>query len=435
MVLWNLTKDVSICFKPDTLGIFFLVVTIILWVMNLIFSVEYMKDAKHKVRYNVFYCLTLLSMIGICVAGNLITMYMCYELMAIFAVPLVVHNQTEEAIAAAKKFLYYSMGGAFLGLSGFFVMYNYGDSLDFIPGGTLNIGKIAGHEQLILVITLLVIIGFGSKAGLFPLHAWLPTAHPVAPSPASAYLSGNITKMGVFVIIRFIFYQIGVDFVRGTWVQYAFMGLAMFTIVMGSMLAYKEVVFKKRLAYSTVSQVSYILLGIATLNPIGFMGALLHVVFHSFVKNTLFQVAGAIIHKTGLTNVSDYKDIARKMPITMWCFTLVSLTLVGVPPTSAFVSKWYLAQGSLSTGIKCLAWLGALALIISALLTAGYLLSITIKAFFPGEEYYSQEVKKINPNLYMLIPMILMTIVAVVLGIYPAPVMTLINKIVSSLFQ
>ena len=386
MVLWNLTKDVSICFKPDLLGVFFLVLTVILWVMNLVFSIEYMKDDKHKFRYNVFYFLTLLSMLGICCAGNLITMYMFYELMALFAVPLVVHEQTEEAIAAAKKFLYYSIGGAFLGLSGFFVMYNYGYSLDFIPGGTLNMAKVAGHEQLILVISLLVIIGFGSKAGLFPLHAWLPTAHPVAPSPASAFLSGNITKMGVFVIIRFVFYQIGSDFIKGTWVQYAFMGLAMFTIVLGSMLAYKEEIFKKRLAYSTVSQVSYVLLGIATLNPIGFMGALLHVVFHSFVKNTLFQVAGAIIHKTGLKKVTKYKNIGKQMPVTMWCFTLVSLTLVGVPPTSAFVSKWYLAQGSLSSDIKCLSWLGALMLIVSALLTAGYLLSITLRAFFPEAE-------------------------------------------------
>ncbi|MBR5766747.1 MAG: proton-conducting membrane transporter [Lachnospiraceae bacterium] len=400
-----------------------------MWVMDLIFSIEYMKDQAHKRRYYFFYALTLVSMLGVCLAGNLITMYVCYEFMSLVSLPLVLHEQDPEAIAAGRKYIFYSIGGAFLGLSGFFFIYTYGTTLTFTPGGVLDPELLAGHEGAMLLVTMLVIIGFGSKAGMFPLHAWLPTAHPVAPSPASAYLSGNITKMGVLVIIRFVYYLVGADFIRGTWVQYTFLVLTMLTILMGSMMAYKEQGFKKRLAYSTVSQVSYALFGIALLNPIGLVGGLMHVIFHSFAKNTLFEVAGAVIHMTGFKKVSDYKDLARKMPVTMWCYTLASLTLVGVPPTSAFLSKWYLASGSLNEGIPVISWLGPAVLILSALLTAGYLISIVLKAFFPGDEYDYPCLNKKEPNLYMLIPMIIMTSLAVLTGVWAGPLIRFVTGI------
>ena len=428
-----LTKDIPILFKADTMGLLFLILTFIMWAMNLVFSIEYMKEQSHKFRYYVFFALTLISMAGICLSGNLITMYICYEFMSLLSLPLVLHEQTDEALKAGIKYILYSIGGAFLGLAGFFFIYHYGNTLTFTPGGVLNMALLQGHETAMRVVTMLVIIGFGSKAGMFPLHAWLPTAHPVAPSPASAFLSGNITKMGVFVIIRFVYYLVGIDFIKGTWVQYTFIGLALLTVVMGFMMAYKEGQFKKRLAYSTVSQVSYALLGIALMNKVAMVGALMHVIFHSFAKNTLFQVAGAIIHKTGLKRVKDYKDLARKMPVTMWCFTLVSLTLVGVPPTSAFLSKWYLATGALSADIPVLSWLAPLCLIISALLTAGYLLSITLKAFFPGDEYDYPCLERKEANLYMLIPMIILSAGAVIMGIWAGPVIEVLTQIVSEI--
>ena len=428
-----ITRDIPLLFAPDTLGLLFLTLTVAMWVMDLIFAIEYMKELEHKRRYYFFYTLTLVSMIGICLSGNLITMYIFYEFMSLASLPLVLHEQTPEAIAAGKKYIFYSIGGAFIGLTGFFFIYTYGTTLTFTPGGVLDLSALAGHETAMHVVTLLVIIGFGSKAGMFPLHGWLPTAHPVAPSPASAFLSGNITKMGVFVIIRFVYYLVGADFIRGTWVQYTFLVLTMITILMGSMMAYKETGFKKRLAYSTVSQVSYALFGIALLDPVGFTGAIMHVVFHSFAKNTLFQVAGAVIHMTGFKKVTEFKDLARKMPVTMWCYTLASLTLVGVPPTSAFLSKWYLATGSLNEGIPVISWLGPVILIISALLTAGYLLSIVLKAFFPGDEYDYPCLQKKEPNLYMLVPMIIMAALAVLTGIWAGPLMNLVTGIAEGL--
>ncbi|MBR4718961.1 MAG: proton-conducting membrane transporter [Lachnospiraceae bacterium] len=432
MIIWNLTKDIPILFRADALGLLFFILTVTMWVMDLVFSIEYMKHEKHKKRYYLFYALTLVSMAGACLAGNLITIYLCYEFMSILSLPLVLHEQTDEALAAGRKYIFYSIGGAFTGLAGFFFIYVYGDTLDFTPGGVLNMSMLAGHETAMLIVTMLVIIGFGSKAGMFPLHAWLPTAHPVAPSPASAFLSGNITKMGVLMIIRFVYYLVGPDLIRGTWVQYSFIGLTLLTILMGSMMAYKEPLMKKRLAYSTVSQVSYALFGIALLNPVGLIGGLMHVVFHSLVKNTLFQTAGAVIHMTGFKKVSEYKDIARKMPVTMWCFTLVSLTLVGVPPTSAFLSKWYLAEASLGSGLAVTSWLGPLVLIISALLTAAYLLGITLKAFFPGDEYDYPCLNKKEPNLWMLVPMLIMTVLAVLFGIWPGGIMDIITGIAGS---
>lgn len=427
-----LLKDIPLLFGIDNLGLLFLILTCFMWLTDLIFSIEYMREAKHKKRYYIFYTLTLFAMIGICLSGNLITMYLFYEGMAVVSLPIVLHEQTAEAVKAGKKYIFYSIGGAFLGLAGFFFIYVYGDTLSFVPGGVLNMAKLAGHETAMRIVTLLVVIGFGSKAGLFPLHSWLPTAHPVAPSPASAFLSGNITKMGVFVIIRYIYYLVGVDFIKGTWVQYTFIGLTLLTILMGSMMAYKEQLFKKRLAYSTVSQVSYALFGIALMNPIGLCGGLMHVVFHSFVKNALFLTAGAVIHKTGLKKVSDYTDMARKMPATMWCYTLASLTLVGIPPTSAFLSKWYLATGSLESSLPVTSWLGPLILIISALLTAGYLLSITLKAFFPGDEYDYPVLERKEANLYMLIPLMILAAGSVLMGIWASPVIRFINIIVWS---
>ena len=188
------------------------------------------------------------------------------------------------------------------------------------------------------------------------------------------------------------------------------------------------------MAYSTVSQVSYILFGLSTLHPIGFIGALMHVVFHSLVKNTLFVSAGAIIYKTGKTKVDQLLAIGKEMPVTMWCFTLVSLTLIGIPPTSAFVSKWYLASGALDSGIPVASWLGPVILLISAVLTAGYLLTISIKGFLPGNTFDYTTLENHEPGLLMLVPMIVMTAGAVLFGVFPAPLVNLISDIVQLVF-
>ena len=229
-------------------------------------------------------------------------------------------------------------------------------------------------------------------------------------------LSGVITKMGVLGIIRTIFYIAGAELLRGSWVQYAFMALTLVTVVMGSTLAFNEKLFKKRLAYSTVSQVSYVLFGLSTLTELGFVGACLHIVFHSLIKNTLFMSAGAVIHKTEITEVDGLKGIGKRMPVTMILFTVVSLGLIGIPPTGGFVSKWNLAEGALSAGMKA-GWIGPACLLLSAILTAAYLLSISIRAFFTGESELNTE--KCEAGWKMLAPMALLALLSVVLGMFP----------------
>lgn len=205
-----------------------------------------------------------------------------------------------------------------------------------------------------LIVTFFMVLGFGVKAGMFPLHGWLPTAHPVAPAPASAVLSGIIVKCGVFGIIRVIYYLFGPDFVRGSWIQTIWMSIALFTVFMGSMLAYREKVFKKRLAYSTVSQISYILVGLAYMNMTAFTGAVLHMICHAFIKRRLFLCVGAIISQSGRTNVDEMRGIGKEMPVVMWCYTICSLALIGIPPTGGFISKWFLAMGALQSDISFL---------------------------------------------------------------------------------
>ena len=432
LTLFYLTKDLPIEFKVDGMTYLFNSIVTIMWFLAGVFSFEYMKHEENNESFYLFYLLTESVLIALGMASNFMTLYLFYEFMTFLSLPLALHTRTKEAISGGLKYLFYSVFGASLALVGFFFMNQYGD-ITFAAGGTLDAAKVAGNEELLKVIFFLTILGFSAKAGMFPLHGWLPSAHPVAPAPASAVLSGVITKAGVLAIIRVIYYQVGVEFLHGTWVQYAFMTLALITVFMGSMMAYKEKVLKKRLAYSSVSQVSYVLFGLSTMHPIGFVGALLQVVFHSIAKNLLFMGAGAIIYKEHKTMVSELKGIGKNMPIVMWCFTIGGLALVGIPPLTGFVSKWYLAQGSLVSGVQTLSYVGPIILLASALLTAGYLVTISISAFIPGADFDYSTVKKTEPNMYMLFPLVLLAVACFVFGTFSTPLINFFTSIASTI--
>ena len=236
------------------------------------------------------------------------------------------------------------------------------------------------------------------------------------PAPASAALSSIIVKMGVFGVMRVVYYLFGADFLRGTWVQYTWITLTLITVFLGSMLAYREKVFKKRLAYSTVSQVSYILFGMALLHPVALTGSLLHILFHAVIKSALFMSAGAVIYKCGVERVDEMRGIGKKMPKIMWSFTLCALALIGIPPASGFISKWYLATGSLATGMPFVSWFAPVVLLISALLTAGYLLPISIDGFFPGPDFDYEHLEKKDPTNQMVVPVMILAGLAVLFG-------------------
>ena len=426
--LFRLSDRLPIMLQTDELARLFCALTALMFLIVGIYSPSYMRHEGDEARFHMFYLIVLGMLMGFGFSGNLMTLYLFLEMVTLSTVPLVLHSLKKEATAAAFKYLYYSIAGTSLALIGFFFIYTYGTTLEFSPGGILDTLKIAGREKQMLTVTLLTVIGFGAKAGMFPLHAWLPAAHPVAPSPASAVLSGVITKIGVFAVIRFVYYLVGPDFIRGTWAQTAWISLALFTVVMGSLLAFREQELKRRLAYSSVSQVSYIMFGLGTLTADGLIGALMHTIFHSIAKNALFLIAGAIILKTHKTGVAELRGVGKQMPVTLGCFALLAVTLAGIPPASGFTSKWYLSVGSLAADTGFFTWLGPVVLLSGAMLSAGYLFPIAIRGFFPGAGY-DYDSGKLEPGLSMTIPILLLTAAAVILGIIPGSLIALCERI------
>ena len=419
-------------FRADEMSWIFAIMTTVVFLLAGIYSFGYMSHDEHKKRYACFYLLVYFILLGLDFSANLITMYLFYELMTLSSMPLILHDLKKESVSAAMKYLYYSIAGAFLALFGIFVLSRYAPSMDFVPGGHFTAGNVS-NQGLILGALCLMVIGFGAKAGLFPLHAWLPIAHPVAPAPASAVLSGVVVKSGVLAMIRTVFYVVGADMVRGSFVQTVWMVLTLLTIVMGSTRAFHENVFKKRLAYSTVSQLSYVLFGLSTLHPVGVAGSLLHVLFHSVAKSLLFMSAGSVIHQSGKTKVSELRGIGRQMPVTLACFTLGSLSLVGIPPFAGFFSKWYLANGSLASEIPVFGWLGPVVLLLSALLTAGYLFPIAVQGFLPGKAYDRNPEKKCEAGLTMTIPMMILAALALLLGVFSTGIIEFVSQLAAGL--
>lgn len=441
---FTLVDGIDLCFRIDPIGRFFVTIVSVVWLLAGLFSFVYMRHEGQEKRYFGFYLLLYGVLVGLDFSGNLVTMYLFYELMTLVSMPLVLHSGTRESILAALKYLFYSMCGAYAGLFGIFFLNKYCGSLSFVAGGTLDRAAVSGHEGILLAAVFAMLVGFGAKAGMFPLHAWLPAAHPVAPSPASAVLSGIIVKSGVLAVIRTVYYVVGAEFIRGTWVQYGWMTLTLLTVFMGSLLAFREPVLKKRLAYSTVSQISYILFGLSLLTPTAFAGALLHTAVHALTKSGLFLTAGVFLYKYGYTRVEQLEGMGKRMPVLMWCYTFFALTLIGIPPTGGFISKWYLAEGALESGIGVYSWLGPVVLLVSALLTAGYLLPVTMKGFFPGASSggemsasRSGEEKMLSaadvssggemisfagkeePSPCMLAPLIILAALVVLLGVFP----------------
>lgn len=417
--LWQFNERLSIAYKIDRISIVFLTAVVILWVCSGVYSLYYMKDKENLKRYYGFYAGVFCILCLMATSANMFTFYMNYELMTLMSAPLVMHEQTKEARMAGFKYLIYSFLGAYFVLFGFYVLNKYCVTLTFNEGGCLDMTLVSGNEKIVLLAVFFMIIGFGVKAGMWPLHAWLTMAHPIAVSPASAVLSGVIVKAGVVGTIRVVFYLVGTEFIRGTWVQTAWTILTLVTVLMGSTLAFFEPVLKKRLAYSTISQVSYILFGLSLLNDVSFEGSMLQFVAHAFAKCSLFLIAGIMIHVSGSVKASDMKGIGKKYPLLLWCFTICSLSMVGIPPTGGFLGKWYLIEGALKSEFMAFSWVGPMILLVSALLTAGYLFPISMRGFLPGEDYDDSNIKKEKLPLKVYVPVIALTVLCVLAGILP----------------
>ncbi|MCC8167870.1 MAG: proton-conducting membrane transporter [Clostridiales bacterium] len=455
--LFSIVDGISIAFKVDAISRIYVTFISVIWLLIGIYAFSYMKHEAKERRFFAFYIMAYGVLVALSFAENLVTFYFFYEWMTVSTMPLVFHNESHEAIVASLKYLFYSMFGAYCVLFGIYFLYRYCGTLSFTAGGTLDAALVSGHEPILLIVVFVMILGFGVKAGMFPMHAWLPSAHPVAPAPASAALSGIIVKAGVLGIIRVVFYVVGADFIRGTWVQTVWRVLALITVFMGSMLAYREPVFKKRLAYSTVSQVSYILFGLSMLNETAFEGAVMQIVFHAVMKSALFLVAGSFIFKTGNTRAAEYRGIGKKMPVTLWSYAFASLALIGIPPTCGFIGKWYLAGGAIESGMAGYAY--AAVLLVSALLTAGYLLPVVMDGFFPGKAAAGKQAainaqgqagcfapdgsdtelreKAEMPGMdeapvSMVVPVVILAAATVILGLFPNPLADYVSGIAAA---
>ncbi len=418
ITILKLSDTAALRFGADKLSIFFVLLVGIIWFVVQFHAFGYMKHEGNEKQFFVFFLLTYAALIALSFAQNAITLYMAFEFMTICSMPLVLHNGSEQSRKAALSYLGYSTLGASLALMGFFILAGEGNSLEFAVGGI----ELIGDKKRLLTAAFLILIGFGAKAGLVPLQLWLTEAHPVAPSPASAVLSGLITKGGIMAILRCVFFLFGASFLNDTWVQSTVMGLSVLTIFTGSMLALREKLLKRRLAYSTISNVSYVLFGLLTFEAYGIWGAFLQIVFHALAKSALFLCAGSVIFSTGKTRVDELRGIGRRMPATMWSFTIASLSLIGIPPMGGFYAKYCLAMGALRED-SILSIAGLVVLMISALLTAFYLLSIVSTAFFPGRDFEIGE--KCEVSATMMVPPIIFAGLTVVLGMFPGVLETL----------
>lgn len=417
----HFVDELSISFKIDGMTMVFAGLIALLWPMATVYAFSYMEHARHEKIFFMFYTMTYGVTLGIAFASDMVTMYFFYELLTLVTVPLVMHSLNRESILAVRKYLYCSIGGAAFALMGMIFLIIYGDSCEFLLGGVMSQQTLADHGDLLLWIYLFSFLGFGVKAALFPVSGWLPQAG-VAPTPVTALLHAvAVVNAGAFAIIRLTYYSFGTDFLRGTWVQNVAMAVAMFTIVYGCSRAVKQTHIKRRLAWSTVSNLSYIIFGATIMTPQGLVGALAHFVFHGVMKMGAFLCAGSFMHQTGKTHIYHMDGMGKQMKVVFGCFAVASLGLMGVPGFAGFVSKWNLTAAAVDSG-NPLAYGGIACLLISALLTAIYMLSVVVRAFFPKAEAEDQQIQTAcDPDWRMCLPLLFCAVGTVVLGFFSEP--------------
>lgn len=434
-ILFHLTGNLDFALKLDGLGSVFTCLIAVLWPLATLYAFEYMRHEKRQTSFFAFYTMTYGVTLGIAMAENLVTMYLFYELLTLVSVYLVIHPMTKKAIRASRTYLYYSIGGAAFAFIALVFVIVYGNTTDFALGGVLNLEKIGGNTQMMLLIYLFAFWGFGVKAAVFPFQGWLPKAS-VAPTPVTALLHAvAVVKSGAFAVMRLTYYCFGTEFLRGTWVQFVVMGIAMVSIVYGSTMAVKETHFKRRLAFSTISNLSYILLAVTMMSPLGLLAGLSHLVFHAIMKIGAFFSAGAVMHQSGREYIDELNGMGRRMPFVFSVFTICGLSLIGIPMFAGFISKWNIGAAIMDTGSSYpFAYLAGGVLLYSALMTAIYIMTVVVRAWFPDKDQPPQtDCKVTDPNWEMKLPLGIFAAAVVVLGIYSEPLMQILRDVAAGI--
>ena len=425
--MFTLLPGVSITLRADAMSMIFAIVASSLWTIAVFYSMGYMRGLNEhaQTRFNACFALSIFGAIGVAFSDNLFTMYLFYEIVSVCTYPLVAHHQDDEGYHGARKYIIYltTTAKAFL-LPAMILIYVLTGTLDFAANISTGIFPAGVNTALVTMLYIFCLFGF-AKNGVMPFHHWLPGAM-VAPTPVSALLHAvAVVKVGVFCTTRVMLYVFGVDTMHllnlGIPTAY-FVG---FTVLMASILALSKDNLKARLAYSTVSQLSYLIMGVALLTPAGIQGGLIHIVNHGFSKITLFFCAGAIYVAAHKKNISEMEGLGRTMPFTFGAFAVASLSMIGAPPVAGFVTKWNLLVGSIQAhqiGIL-------LILIASTLLNVGYFAPVTYKAFFgkrpEGEPFTGIK----EAPLAMLIPILIACAISVIIGIFPNIMMQFVKAV------
>ena len=412
--LIEVLPGLAIQFRVDPMGMLFALVSSSLWIVTSAYSIGYMRGlSEHsQTRYFSFFAVALSATIGVAFSANLFTMYLFYEMLSLATYPLVTHHQDDEARISGRKYLSFILGTSIgLVLPAMLIIYSLTGTLDFASQGILSIGL---SKSTVAVLLLMCVFGF-AKAGIMPFHAWLPAAM-VAPTPLSALLHAvAVVKVGVFSIFRVITGIFGSNLLLSLNLGTVLCYIAAFTILTASLIALSQDGLKRRLAFSTIGQLSYIILGAALLSPKGQVGGLVHIAMHAFGKITLFMCAGAIFVATGKKYISEMVGIGKRMPVTMIAFFIGSLSVIGLPPTGGFFSKWYLVLGTLEADQMVM----LVVLLTSSLLNGAYFLPIVYKAFFctPEESMFEDKVQE--APLWCVVPLTITAILSVGLFFYP----------------
>jgi len=436
---FNILPGVDFKFRVDALGMVFATISSFLWIFASVYSVGYMRSLKEHSQTRFFACfaISLSAAVGGAFSANLFTLVIFYEVLSLITYPLVYHKETEESWEGSKRYVVYLVGASksFL-LVAIALTYSLIGNLDFVPQGMLS--GVSASPLLLTAIYICYLVGF-AKAAIMPFHPWLPAAM-VAPTPVSALLHAvAVVKMGVFCVLRVIFHVFGPNLLHDLNLGIATAYVVSFTIIIASIYALTQDNLKIRLAYSTVSQLSYVILGAILLTPSSMVGGIVHIASHAFSKITLFFCAGAIYCSSHKTLISELSGIGKKLPWTMTAFFLGSLSMIGVPPAAGFISKWYIALGSIEA--KELPFL--FVLLVSSILNAAYFLPITYKAFFeePNNDHHNihghhepipegsnqGEVREIP---MVAVPLFLTGIISIIVGIYPDYFLALAKEVI-----
>jgi multicomponent Na+:H+ antiporter subunit D len=415
---FSLALDLTFSLRVDQLGLFFAALSSVLWLVTTLYAIGYLEGGQHRRRFFAFFSFCVTASTGIALSGNVLTFFIFYEFLTLSTYPLVVHRGTDKAVEAGRTYLWYTIGGGtilFLGVVGLFVVAGpiYFGQTEIIAN------LISVNPTQLTILFFIILTGLAVKAAIFPLHGWLPISM-VAPAPVSALLHAvAVVKAGAFGIVRLVYDVYGIQVAEQMNYLSVLAVFAAFTIIYGSVRALFQDDFKKRLAFSTVSQLSYIALGVAIPGVLTSTGAIVHLVHQGIMKITMFFTAGNVAETYGYKKISELNGIGRRMPLTMGAFTIAAFGMIGLPPVAGFISKWYLGLGAVEAGSYWVVFV----LLASSALNAAYFLPIVYRAWFCEPDYEVSRLRnsgRLETQALLLIPVVVTGILSLAAGVFAA---------------